>query len=422
MMKRYLALVTLMIFMIGIFSSQTFAANEAWQYQEDMPFSRVGAGVVELNGKVYFIGGYSDKALNNVEVYDSENKTWNSKKSMPTARSFFATEVVNGKIYVIGGTLGNPVTLASDYSDKVEIYDPASDSWTVGSSASIQRGVGASANLNGKIYYIGGLNKTSEGLGIVEEYNTITNKWSTKTSIPTPVHAAGAVMNNGKIYVFDGGYSSNTYNKVQVYDPATDTWSSKSSAPTSRDTVSAINYQDKIYVIGGYSAPALSTVEIYNPTNDTWETSASLNTGRWGFGSVVLNDSLYVFGGSTKTVEKISIVPEPTSTPTITPGATPTATPEPTPTVTPSPTPEQPTGDRAILVVTMNTGLEKEFDLSMDEVNAFIAWYENKQSGTGTASYAINKHDNNKGPFTSRKDYIIFDKILTFSVDEYSAK
>ncbi|MNI77667.1 hypothetical protein D3C73_1339760 [compost metagenome] len=70
----------------------------------------------------------------------------------------------------------------------------------------------------------------------------------------------------------------------------------------------------------------------------------------------------------------------------------------------------------------MNTGLEKEFDLSMDEVNAFIAWYENKQSGTGTASYAINKHDNNKGPFTSRKDYIIFDKILTFSVDEYSAK
>ncbi|WP_233182985.1 fibronectin type III domain-containing protein [Paenibacillus sonchi] len=114
------------------------------------------------------------------------------------------------------------------------------------------------------------------------------------------------------------------------------------------------------------------------------------------------------------------IAPEPT--PTATPTVTPEPTIEPTPTATQSPTPEQPTGDRAILVVTMNTGLEKEFDLSMDEVNAFIAWYENKQSGTGTASYAINKHDNNKGPFTSRKDYIIFDKILTFSVDEYSAK
>ncbi|WP_371916100.1 hypothetical protein [Paenibacillus sp. P32E] len=119
-----------------------------------------------------------------------------------------------------------------------------------------------------------------------------------------------------------------------------------------------------------------------------------------------------------------SLTPEPTFAPTTAP--TPTVTPQPTveptstPTVTPSPTPEQPTGDRAILVVPMNTGLEKEFDLSMAEVNAFIAWYE--QGGTGTASYAINKHDNNKGPFTSRKDYVIFAKILTFSVDEYSTK
>ncbi|MNI36076.1 hypothetical protein D3C73_901160 [compost metagenome] len=114
--------------------------------------------------------------------------------------------------------------------------------------------------------------------------------------------------------------------------------------------------------------------------------------------------------------------PEPTVTPDVTATPEPTITPTPTPTATPSPTPEQPTGDRAILVVTMNNGLEKEFDLSMEEVNSFITWYENKQGGTGTASFAINKHDNNKGPFTSRKDYVIFDKILTFSVDEYSAK
>ncbi|WP_091011993.1 fibronectin type III domain-containing protein [Paenibacillus amylolyticus] len=81
--------------------------------------------------------------------------------------------------------------------------------------------------------------------------------------------------------------------------------------------------------------------------------------------------------------------------------------------------PEEPAGNRAILVVTMTTGLEKEFDLSMKEVNAFIDWYELKQSGSGKASYAINKHDNNKGPFKSRKDYILFDRVLTFEVSEY---
>ncbi|ETT55414.1 ran-binding protein 10 [Paenibacillus sp. FSL R7-269] len=112
-----------------------------------------------------------------------------------------------------------------------------------------------------------------------------------------------------------------------------------------------------------------------------------------------------------------SSTPDPTPVPTIEPTSEPTI--EPTPTVTPSPTPEQPTGDRAILVVTMNTGLEKEFDLPMSEVNAFLNWYD---TASGSARYGIDKHDNNKGPFTSRKEYVIFDKILTFSVDEYSVK
>lgn len=99
---------------------------------------------------------------------------------------------------------------------------------------------------------------------------------------------------------------------------------------------------------------------------------------------------------------------------------TPEPKPDPKPEPKPEPEPEQ--GERAILVVTMTTGLEKEFDLSLGEVNAFINWYENKQAGSGTASYAINKHNNNKGPFSSRKDYVIFDKILTFEVNEYSIK
>ncbi|WP_315795296.1 hypothetical protein [Paenibacillus sp. BIC5C1] len=85
----------------------------------------------------------------------------------------------------------------------------------------------------------------------------------------------------------------------------------------------------------------------------------------------------------------------------------------------PDPEPEQPSVNRAIFVVTMTTGLEKEYDLSMKEVNDFIDWYEAKQAGSGKASYAIDKHDNNKGPFKSRKDYILFDRVLTFEVSEY---
>lgn len=80
----------------------------------------------------------------------------------------------------------------------------------------------------------------------------------------------------------------------------------------------------------------------------------------------------------------------------------------------------EPIGDRAILTVTMTTGLEKEFDLSMSEVEAFINWYDAKENGTGPAKYGINRHNNNKGPFSKRVDYVIFKNILSFEVNEYS--
>ncbi|TDL50939.1 bacterial surface protein [Paenibacillus dendritiformis] len=96
--------------------------------------------------------------------------------------------------------------------------------------------------------------------------------------------------------------------------------------------------------------------------------------------------------------------------------------PEPEPNPEPKPEPEQPKGDRALLVITMTTGLEKEFDLSMDEVNAFINWYDAKDTGSGPSKYAIDKHNNNKGPFSKRTDYVIFNNILTFEVNEYTVK
>jgi hypothetical protein len=112
-----------------------------------------------------------------------------------------------------------------------------------------------------------------------------------------------------------------------------------------------------------------------------------------------------------------------------TPNPDPTPTPDPTPSPNPDPSkpteptePAQPTGDRAILTVTMDNGFDNEFDLSKKELNAFITWYDAKDAGRGASFFAIDKHNNNKGPYSNRKDYVIFNKILTFEVSEYSTK
>ncbi|MBU9709340.1 hypothetical protein KSP24_20785 [Paenibacillus sp. AK121] len=119
----------------------------------------------------------------------------------------------------------------------------------------------------------------------------------------------------------------------------------------------------------------------------------------------------------TSTTPDPSTKPDPSTNPdsSTTPGSS--TTPDPSDTDGSSPT-----GDRAILTVTMDNGFDKEFDLSKKELNAFIAWYDAKDAGRGASFFAIDKHNNNKGPFSNRKDYVIFNKILTFEVSEYSTK
>jgi hypothetical protein len=76
-------------------------------------------------------------------------------------------------------------------------------------------------------------------------------------------------------------------------------------------------------------------------------------------------------------------------------------------------------GNNALLVITLVSGLEKEYDLPMSQVNDFINWYNGRAAGTGAEVYTINKSFN-KANFLSRKDYIAFSKIETFEVNEYT--
>ncbi|GMB02266.1 LamG-like jellyroll fold domain-containing protein [Pelosinus sp. IPA-1] len=74
---------------------------------------------------------------------------------------------------------------------------------------------------------------------------------------------------------------------------------------------------------------------------------------------------------------------------------------------------------KALLVVTMSDQIQKEYELSKAQIDDFITWYDNRSTGTGLPHYTFNK-DFNLGPFQSRKDYLVFDKIQNFEVMEYA--
>lgn len=79
--------------------------------------------------------------------------------------------------------------------------------------------------------------------------------------------------------------------------------------------------------------------------------------------------------------------------------------------------PNQPTGNKALLVIALVTGERKEYEMTTDKINDFIAWYNSKAASGPT--YVIEK-DYNKASFTARKDYIVYEQISNFEVNEYN--
>lgn len=79
--------------------------------------------------------------------------------------------------------------------------------------------------------------------------------------------------------------------------------------------------------------------------------------------------------------------------------------------------PVDPINNKVLLVITMVTGEQKEYEMTADKINDFIAWYNSKAASSPT--YVIEK-DYNKASFTARKDYITYDQISNFEVNEYN--
>jgi N-acetylneuraminic acid mutarotase len=271
-----------------------------------MPTGRWELSTCVVDGKIYAIGGAGPvyQALRSVEVYDPATDTWTTKSEMPTARQGLSTSVVNGKIYAIGGGASSSALYTSvEVFSTVEEYDPAIDTWTTKSEMPTKRVCHHASVVDGRIYIIGGSDASTDDdrshVRTVEVYDPATDTWTQKGDMPASRAAGFSSVVDGKIYVI-GGYGGPQ--RIDEYDPSTDTWTVKSEMPTARRSLSTSALDGKIYAIGGYAPDApghagVATVEVYDPATDTWKTAPDMPTGRFGPRTSVVGGKIYVIGG-----------------------------------------------------------------------------------------------------------------------------
>jgi N-acetylneuraminic acid mutarotase len=233
--------------------------------------------------------------------------TWVTRAAAPSKRTEVVAGVVAGKIYVLGGflepSLSTVATLA--ITDRVEEYDPATDSWSA--KAPLPAGLhhAGAAVAGGKLFVIGGYTRSLLNIwhpvATVYMYDPMKDAWSERRAMPTPRGALAVVEHGGKLYAIGGYDRSANIAALEVYDPATDAWTTKAPLPTPRDHLAAAVVHQRIYAIGGRLngsyAQNLAVVEAYDPQQDRWVRVADMPTARSGITAGVLNDTVYVVGG-----------------------------------------------------------------------------------------------------------------------------
>lgn len=226
---------------------------------------------------------------------------WRTLAPMPTPRSEVAAAELDGKIYVVGGFVGNGSATAT-----VEVYDPAKNTWVSVASLPATRHHTVAVGLGGKLYVVGGFETSfQDPTTTTFVYDPASDSWTEAASMTVPRGGHAVAVLNERIYAIGGarpGPADAPQNiaELEVYDPGADQWETRSELPTPRDHLGAATVGDRIYAVGGRIqidfGRNVDVNEVYGPT-DFWSRGPGLPTARSGIAAASLGGRIYVFGG-----------------------------------------------------------------------------------------------------------------------------
>jgi len=199
--------------------------TNTWSVGAPMPGTRAFMGSGYYNGKIYLVGGYStanlDPSFGQVWEYDPLNNTWNtSRASMPITLGGPGCGIINGHIYIAGGrNIGN-TNLNTLYD-----YDIAANTWTQRANLFTGVNVPGSAVIGGELWVFGGGSPflglgvafqsnrkevvAPDATNILQIYDPASNTWTSGPNL-TQQRSFPAGTHVGETALAVGGYTGST--------------------------------------------------------------------------------------------------------------------------------------------------------------------------------------------------------------------
>ena len=235
-----------------------------WVMRKSAPraVGEVGNGII---GDVLYMTGAQTKSDNRelTQAYHIPSNSWLSPFALarrPFDGDHSATETYKGKLYQIGGLCWGSGGCAAE--QKVQIYDPVSDTWSLGADVPYRvNGAQYSALIDGVIYTCGGLDKVpKDNTKKCAAYDIEADSWSNMPNMPDGGHHGAGCTDGTRFWLFSGRMTKTKIlgsDIVQVYDPRTGSWATSEDGliaplPRVRSGYGQCVYLGgEFYVIGG---------------------------------------------------------------------------------------------------------------------------------------------------------------------------
>jgi N-acetylneuraminic acid mutarotase len=235
------------------------------------------------DGKLYLFGGVGS-AAGKTQTYDPQADTWAIGPDLPFAAGSSASALIDGRIFVAGGIVGNRET-----TGRVAMFDPTTGRWTERAPMPLPRNHAASGTDGRRFYVFGGrgpgsgdANVVANGFADVQIYDPATDTWTTSSDsssgVPPLPQARGgmgkAAYVDGEFYVLggetkdgDGAVSGGVYARVDVYDPVMRRWRAGPEMPVARHGIFPLAIAGRIYLAGGGTRAGGSQSDVLDVLN-----------------------------------------------------------------------------------------------------------------------------------------------------------
>jgi len=268
------------------------------------------------DGKVLIVGGNGSSAVT-AELYDPVTGQFTATDSLTYEHQYHsATLLQDGRVLIAGGRY---VTPDSSHA-KCELYDPVTGifSPTIGDLNVDRNGHAAVLLSDGKVLLCGGGQTTTPGYSIglnsAELYDPASDSFTLIGNMnQVRVGHEATLLSDGKVLVTGRTADSTT----EIYDPSLGTFSATGNMSFTRYYHTATRLPDgSVLVAGGFNGTTqLNSAELFDPSTGVFTTVGNLATARMEHTAALLsNGEVLVAGGNpgsgtTNTAEIFSLAP-----------------------------------------------------------------------------------------------------------------